>query len=116
MPGRRWMRNLALRFRDGRVNGQGADCVGAFTLDGRYDVSNGRVTIHKRYIGAHFVAYNGQNDDDGRWIWGVWTLRDATGIDRGGFHIWPKGEQDPTARRTSAEQELPSPELELAPV
>ncbi|HEY3244629.1 MAG TPA: hypothetical protein VGM03_14910 [Phycisphaerae bacterium] len=110
MPGRNRMRDLVLRFRNCRVDGHGTDCVGAFTFEGQYDLSTARVKLHKRYAGAHTVLYEGQNDDDGRWVWGVWTLREAAGVDRGGFHIWPKGHHDPSARQVAAAHPV-----ELAP-
>ena len=105
MGGRNYMA-LELTFADGRLSGAGADCIGEFVLQGDYDLKDGRVTLIKRYIGAHDVEYVGRNEDDGQWIWGLWTIRN---VDRGGFHLWPEAEADPTQRRLKREQDVPPP-------
>ena len=112
LTGRQWMRDLNLRFADGLVEGSGVDCVGPFDLRGHYDLETGQCSMRKTYLDAHSVYYEGRNDDDGLWIWGTWRLA----LDRGGFHIWPKGVDDPTQRRLHAEQDLPVEELEAAAV
>ncbi len=101
-PGRQYMRGLQLEFREGRVTGSGSDRIGPFNLTGEYELKTGKVTLLKRYA-RHRVKYTGQNENDGKWVWGVWTLAS----DRGGFHLWPKGEADPTVQRTAVEEEIP---------
>lgn len=113
VAGRQWM-TLALEFRQGRINGEGRDSVGQFLLRGSYDLKTGRCTLIKTYPESHDVLYAGSNEGDGKWIWGVWRIH----IDSGGFHLWPKGEEDPTQDRAAAEKEIPAEKkvrLELAP-
>ena len=111
--GRQWM-SLYLAFFQGIVRGGGSDRIGDFDLTGSYDLATGNCTVLKAYHGAHGVSYAGRNEGDGQWIWGVWTIR---AFDRGGFHIWPEGEDDPTGRRLKAEKEQPAeqPRVRLAP-
>jgi hypothetical protein len=97
--------SLSLAFVDGRVTGRGRDIVGPFDFSGTYDLKTGRVVMTKQYEKAHRVEYDGTNQGDGMWVWGVWTIRSH----RGGFHLWPEGEDDPTQRRLKAEAELPKP-------
>jgi hypothetical protein len=97
--------SLSLAFLDGRVTGSGRDIVGRFAFDGAYDLKTGRVVMTKQYEEAHRVEYNGANQNDGMWLWGTWSIRSF----RGGFHLWPEGEDDPTERRLKAEDELPRP-------
>jgi hypothetical protein len=104
-PNRQWMRDLQLTFKDGRVAGLGSDSVGDFSFVGTYDLKTGAVVLHKQYERAHGVRYEGRNENDGMWVWGVWQLVGST--DRGGFHMWPKGVDDPTQQRLKAEKELP---------
>ena len=111
-PGRQWMR-LAMQFTGGLITGEGSDCVGQFVLRGTYDLEDGRCAITKTYLGQHAVHYNGSNEGDGKWLWGVWKLQTETG----GFHLWPKGEPDPTGSDLAAEIELPSEQrVRLDPV
>jgi hypothetical protein len=95
---------LILSFAEGRINGGGTDIVGRFAFDGTYDLKTGRCLMTKQYEGAHRVGYDGVNQGDGLWIWGLWHQR----YTRGGFHLWPEGEEDPTERRTGAEAKLPT--------
>jgi len=90
LPGRH-PTNVDLTCRAGELTGSGRDWVGPYTVDGQYDLVTGRCEWTKQYLGKHSVAYRGIND--GRGIWGVWEIRQLAGlyIDRGGFHIWPKG-------------------------
>ncbi len=97
--------SLALTFVEGRVTGSGSDMVGRFDFSGSYDLKTGRVVLTKQYEGAHRVAYEGANQNDGMWMWGVWSIRS----DRGGWHLWPQGEDDPTLRRLKVEKKLPKP-------
>lgn len=102
--GRQWM-NLELTFAGGAVRGGGSDRVGDFSMAGTYDLTTGACSIVKTYERAHHVAYDGRNEDDGLWIWGVWTIRS---LDRGGFHLWPAGEGDPTGRKLRAGRDRPA--------
>ena len=102
--GRQYM-SLNLTFAGGVVRGDGFDRIGEFTIAGTYDLRTGNCTLTKVYVGAHALAYEGRNEGDGQWIWGVWRML----IDRGGFHIWPEGEDDPTGRKLHEERELPAP-------
>jgi hypothetical protein len=90
LPGRHTT-NLNLVCSNGRLEGTGRDWVGAYTIDGEYDLATGRCEWTKQYIGKHSVAYRGVNDGHG--IWGVWEIRQLGGlyVDRGGFHLWPEG-------------------------
>jgi hypothetical protein len=99
MAGRQKM-SLALEFADGKVTGSGSDRIGDFDMAGTYELKTGVVAIDKTYHRAHLVIYEGRNDGDGLWIWGVWRMTD----DRGGFHMWPAGEDDPTGRNLKAEE------------
>jgi hypothetical protein len=90
LPGRH-PTNLHMTCHDGRLTGTGRDWVGAYTIDGHYDLATGRCEWTKQYLGKHSVAYRGVNDGHG--IWGVWEIRQLGGlyVDRGGFHLWPEG-------------------------
>ena len=103
--GRQYM-SLNLMFTEGIVRGEGVDRVGEFAIAGTYDLKSGNVRLTKAYAGAHSLDYEGRNEGDGQWIWGMW--RHLT-LDRGGFHLWPEGEDDPTGRKLHAEHELPAP-------
>ena len=111
--GRQWM-GLQLEFHYGRVIGGGADCVGDFTMGGTYDVKTGNCSIVKTYDGAHSLIYEGRNEGDGLWLWGLWRMT----IDRGGFHLWPAYEDDPTLPklRAARERTLDTPVIKLPPV
>lgn len=90
IPGRHTM-NLDLTFRDGCLEAQGSDRVGAFTFTGSYDPQDGQCRWTKQYLGKHQVTYAGVNE--GKGIWGVWEIRFLWGLyhDRGVFHLWPQG-------------------------
>ena len=96
--------SLEMIFEQGHVTGAGVDCIGDFVLAGSYHLGDGRVSILKHYVRAHTVEYDGKNEDDGRWIWGLWTIRN---FDRGGFHLWPDGAQDPTKRHLRRQEPKP---------
>lgn len=98
-PGRHQM-ELRLTFADGRMAGEGRDRSGPFTIDGAYSPADGKCAFTKQYP-EHVVQYAGYNE--GKGIWGVWTLSDLTG----GFHIWPEGMADPTVQRLSEEADVP---------
>jgi hypothetical protein len=112
--GRQYM-NLQLTFANGVVRGGGADRVGDFTMSGNYDLKNGDCSLVKCYDGAHSVVYEGRNEGDGLWIWGLWNIRN---FDRGGFHLWPEGEDDPTGRKLKEVKDVPADEkrVRLEPV
>jgi len=97
--------SLSLAFVDGRVSGVGLDSVGRFDFGGTYDLKTGRAIMMKQYVGRHTVEYDGINQNDGLWLWGTWNIRSF----RGGFHLWPEGEDDPTQRRLKAEKEFQEP-------
>ena len=97
--------SLSLAFINGRVVGCGRDVVGRFDFNGIYDLKTGRVQMVKLYERAHRVDYDGTNQGDGMWLWGVWSIRTI----RGGFHLWPEDEDDPTQRQLKAEKELQEP-------
>lgn len=77
--------DMELTFKDGLVNGAGADDVGPFTIRGHYDAATHGVTWTKAYA-AHTVFYRGCREPIG--IWGTWEME----LMSGGFHIWPRGE------------------------
>jgi hypothetical protein len=100
--------DLALTFSAGTLMGDGMDSVGEFSIKGRYDLQSGEVTFHKRYLRRHSVFYRGFNE--GKGIWGTWeiTRLGILSVDRGGFHIWPKGMPDPTEEHLQTEEPLPA--------
>jgi hypothetical protein len=98
--------SLSLTFIDGRVTGSGSDVIGRFDFSGSYDLKSGRVVLTKQYAGAHRVDYQGANQDDGMWLWGIWRLP----LDRGGWHLWPEAEDDPTRPKLNAEKQTPKPD------
>ena len=70
----------------------------------------------KQYVGKHTVGYRGFNE--GKGIWGTWTLTDLGGTFTGGFHIWPEGMPDPSQTVLEEEAEIPADATsdELLPV
>lgn len=90
LPGRHTT-DLDLTAAGGRLTGTGGDRVGAYTIDGSYDLATGGCEWTKQYVRKHQVHYRGTNEGHG--IWGVWEIRQLGGLylDRGGFHIWPQG-------------------------
>ncbi len=113
IPGRHRM-ELRLTFRDGVMEGEGRDWVGAFVIRGRYSIDDGRCHWTKRYLGKHDVFYKGFNE--GKGIWGVWEMPHIPlpGFNTGGFHIWPEGQPDPTGSHLTAAAELPVEGEEVA--
>ena len=100
--GERYLMDLILEFRDGRISGEGADGIGLFVISGRYDAQTAECHWTKTYVGRHSVEYFGYREKKG--IWGTWTI-DWT---KGGFHIWPIGESAPIEEvREEVEKELP---------
>jgi len=100
--------SLALSFTRGKLTGEGKDIIGAFTMQGRYDLSTGKVVIHK-YYPQHHVLYEGWAEQ-GKGIWGLWTLPGG----KDGFHLWPKSMRDPTSHTRAAVVQQPRREPEPA--
>ena len=93
--------DLDLRFHDGRIDGNGSDRVGIFSISGTFDVQEARCSFRKSYAG-HDVHYDGRNDGTG--IYGGWKLASFPGgADSGGFHIWPAGASEESSARTETE-------------
>lgn len=89
-----------LDFKDGVVSGSGGDDVGAFNWRGSYDTKQLICQMTKRYA-THAVHYDGKVDENG--IWGTWIIGDYF---KGGFHIWPKqNEQNEEAEQVAEEPE-----------
>ncbi|MCA9259594.1 MAG: hypothetical protein KDA61_10365 [Planctomycetales bacterium] len=70
--GRQAMSPLRLQFFDGSVRGSGADMIGTFTLQGEL-TTDGEVTLRKRYLRKHEVAYWGRYDGEGC-LHGEWSV------------------------------------------
>ncbi|HEV3143305.1 MAG TPA: hypothetical protein VGZ47_05400, partial [Gemmataceae bacterium] len=80
--------------------------IGPFTMDGHYDLADGKCVWTKHYLGKHNVYYLGFNE--GKGIWGTWRIPDTpTTPDKGGFHIWPEGMGDPTTPKLAEQAEPP---------
>ena len=90
--------DLVLTFSNGSISGDGRDDVGRFVITGRYDSGSGECYWTKHYIGQHSVFYRGFRE--GKGIWGLWEL----GVDSGGFHIWPLGEEEGEREYEEAEK------------
>jgi len=86
---KKFMMDLVLEFKNGRMTGDGADGIGMFVISGNYSEENGECAWVKQYVGRHAVDYKGYRE--GKGIWGNWTLTTA----KGGFHIWPLSEGGP---------------------
>ena len=97
----------AVMIQCGASRGDGRDWVGAFTLEGHHDLTDGRWPWTKRYVGKHDVFYQGFNE--GKGIWGSWEIAATREYPRqhGGFHIWPEGMADPTGQVLHAAAEVP---------
>eukprot|EP00656_Telonema_subtile_P029882 TRINITY_DN32940_c0_g1_i1.p1 TRINITY_DN32940_c0_g1~~TRINITY_DN32940_c0_g1_i1.p1 ORF type:complete len:197 (+),score=28.81 TRINITY_DN32940_c0_g1_i1:289-879(+) len=101
VPERRDGMQLQLRFRNGRVSGEGSDDVGGYTVRGQYSTARRRCAFTKRYHGEDYsVKYRGEGCGvSGLGFRGVWVL-DAPishdggdvvgGHDEGRFHVWPE--------------------------
>jgi hypothetical protein len=98
----RFMMDLVLEFRNGVISGDGADGIGFFGIHGQYSAQGGECSWTKTYYGSHSVEYVGFREQKG--IWGTWTV----GADKGGFHIWPLGEEG-LAREERADAERDAP-------
>jgi hypothetical protein len=93
--------DLVLTFADRAVSGDGCDDIGQFLVSGRFDDTNGECYWTKTYVGGHDVYYRGFRE--GKGIWGLWELT----VDSGGFHIWPRGEEEGEQEHESAEEPGP---------
>ena len=105
LPGKHQM-EMILSFANGSMVGSGRDWVGAFNIDGAYQLNDGLCVFVKQYVGKHTVGYRGFNE--GKGIWGTWELTDGGHKFTGGFHIWPDGMPDPTVPVLEEEAEAPS--------
>lgn len=94
---------LTLTFRDGQLQGDGLDGVGAFLIRGAYDRVKGEVWWTKSYPGGHDVFYRGFRE--GKGIWGTWEIPP---LGSGGFKIWPRGLGDAEALHAVEDVEAPS--------
>ncbi len=115
MPGKHSM-ELILAFSNGNISGTGRDRVAEFTVNGAYQLSDGKCLWLKQYVKLHAVGYRGFNE--GKGIWGTWELTDQGYHFTGGFHIWPEGMADPTqpVMEEEAEPPLEIPNEELEPM
>ncbi|MBY0232795.1 MAG: hypothetical protein K2W96_26230 [Gemmataceae bacterium] len=104
---------LRLAFGSGVMTGEGRDWVGAYTVAGAYDVATGRCQWVKSYTGKHSVKYEGYNE--GKGIWGGWSIEQAGYRLHGGFHIWPVGMPAPTDRTLAEEIDAPEEVREEKP-
>jgi len=103
---RRHSTDLQLTFVAGVMTGTGRDYVGPFTIQGKYDLADGKCVWTKHYLGKHNVYYTGFNE--GKGIWGMWDIPNALAIPcKGGFHIWPEGMGDPSQPSLVAEADPP---------
>lgn len=107
--GRRGTMQLHLTFAGGRLFGDGRDAIGDFVLSGAYHCTDGRVSMHKAYLGHHGVEYDGVAGEGG--IRGVWTIVEpgTDGVDASGpFHIWPVAPGAGVQRTLHAEEPAPA--------
>jgi hypothetical protein len=95
----RFLMDLNLRFRGGRIDGDGADGVDTFVISGFYDEKKLECGWQKIYRTHPPVEYTGYRE--GKGIWGLWTLPAM----RGGFQIWPLSEGGPPDLRRLEEEE-----------
>ena len=72
-------------FAGGRIEGDGDDDIGQFTVSGAYSVGSGVAAWTKTYLGAHSVEYKGYFERGA--IWGVWRI--IAPASSGGFKLWP---------------------------
>ena len=91
---------LDLTFANGAMNGEGRDDIGAFLIKGHYDAGTLECAWTKTYPGSHEVFYRGFRE--GKGIWGKWEI---SGLNHGGFHIWPRGAGECERQTITAEEE-----------
>jgi hypothetical protein len=75
---RRHPTDLQLTFAGGVMAGTGRDFVGPFTIQGKYNVADGKCSWTKHYLNKHKVFYTGYNE--GKGIWGTWDIPNALGL------------------------------------
>jgi hypothetical protein len=92
--------DLNLRFQAGKIEGDGADGLDTFVVDGTYDEKTLECIWQKIYPSLPPVAYHGYRE--GKGIWGLWKLPTV----QGGFHIWPLSEGGPPDLRRLEEEEV----------
>jgi hypothetical protein len=108
LPPGRHPTELFLKFSQGLLSGEGRDRFGEFTVQGLYNLADGRCHWTKQYTGKDAVLYDGFNE--GRGIWGTWHIA-ATPQNvalKGGFHIWPDNIPDPTGQHLTEAAEAPT--------
>ena len=93
--------DLALDFANAIISGDGNDDIGRFFVTGRFNEANGECYWTKSYIGRHHVYYRGFRE--GKGIWGLWELPNESG----GFHIWPRGQEEGDPGHETAEEPAP---------
>ncbi|MEI7838042.1 MAG: hypothetical protein WCK05_16700 [Planctomycetota bacterium] len=93
--------DLCLKFRDGRVDGLGADVIGEFRIQGTYEPEGGTCSMTKTYDGGWDVSYAGLLGMHGA-VRGRWTLSDPGGTRSGQFQIWPEGPAAETASESGS--------------
>ena len=96
--------DLTLKFRAGRIKGEGIDRFGEFSISGKYDLESGRVLMAKHSTTYRAMRLKGWAEKQHRGIWGIWEIKDEM---TGGFHIWPKEEPNPTGVPIVADVALP---------
>jgi len=114
VPPGKFLTELHIHFHDGILRGEGRDFVGEYTVRGRYELASGRCHWTKTYVGKHDVHYEGYNE--GKGIWGSWSIEWLGFRWHGGFHIWPRGMVDPTNQTLKAEADVPVEVAERAPL
>ena len=101
---RRFRMELSLTFTEAAVLGMGYDIVGRFTIRGSYNIETGKVELLKRYT-MHDVDYAGVAEE-GVGIYGGWMIRPPWPM-RGGFRIWPHGDDAEANCHAHADNEIP---------
>ena len=94
---RKYLMDLVLEFKHGKMTGEGADGIGLFVISGNYSERSGECAWVKQYVGRHSVDYKGYRE--GKGIWGTWVV----GMGKGGFQIWPLSEGGPVEVEVEAE-------------
>lgn len=84
-PNPGWMHLFLHCTEAGKLQGEGVDYVGPWTLQGTYTAATKVCEWTKSYVGKHRVHYRGLLSDDG--IRGAWQIEPFL---RGEFHIWPE--------------------------
>ena len=82
--GKGWM-NMAMKFDEGSIVGEGVDYVGPWYLQGTYSIEEKTCQWTKTYVGQHCVEYSGAISEIG--IQGQWNIYPHL---VGDFHIWPE--------------------------